>query len=493
MKKNYNVYFGFIILLVLLYFPIFGFLDTLPIRMWDEARMSINAYEMNLDNNLIVTHYEGKPEMYSTKPPLLQWFQLIFIKLIGINELSIRLPSAISGFLTCLLILFIAVKYFEDFWFGFIAVIILVTSQGYIGEHVVRSGDFDALLTFCTALYCLSFFLYLQYKKTKYLYITFIGLSLAFLTKSIAGLMFIPGLFIYSLIDKQFLSLLKNKHFFIGIGIFIFSAGGYFILREYMNPGYIIAANNNDIAGRYFTSVNFHQEGFWFYFHYMVNERFASWYILVPCGILLGLFHKNEKIFRLTLFSSLLALTYFLVISSAKTKLLWYDAQLYPFLAIIIAVFIHFIFNTLNNTEWLNINLKYKVLGFIFLFLIFLNPYMNIIDKTYKPEEISYNKDFYRISYFMRDALHNKFDINNYYLAQVDYRDQNYLYMKLLKEKGKKIDFKDWHQLDEGDKVIAHQANVKDFIEKNYNYDVIKDIHNIRLYKIKSRLQKNKL
>jgi len=42
--------------------PIFGHLDTLPIRISDESRLAINAYEMLKNKNYLVTHFEGKPD-----------------------------------------------------------------------------------------------------------------------------------------------------------------------------------------------------------------------------------------------------------------------------------------------------------------------------------------------------------------------------------------------------------------------------------------------
>jgi hypothetical protein len=41
--------------------PIFGHLDTLPIRISDESRLAINAHEMLQNKNYLVTHFEGKP------------------------------------------------------------------------------------------------------------------------------------------------------------------------------------------------------------------------------------------------------------------------------------------------------------------------------------------------------------------------------------------------------------------------------------------------
>jgi len=69
-----------IILLGLVYFPLFFNLDRLPLMPFDEARVAMSSYEMSENYNFLVVHYDGKPEMWSTKPPLTNWAQVFFIK-----------------------------------------------------------------------------------------------------------------------------------------------------------------------------------------------------------------------------------------------------------------------------------------------------------------------------------------------------------------------------------------------------------------------------
>ena len=96
------------------------------------------------------------------------------MKIIGVNELAIRLPSAFAALFTCFTLLFFSIRYIKSFWFGFIAVIILITSNGYIGDHSSRTGDYDALLTLFITLSSLFFYIYIEYKKEKHLYLFFI-------------------------------------------------------------------------------------------------------------------------------------------------------------------------------------------------------------------------------------------------------------------------------------------------------------------------------
>ena len=169
----------YVILVLLLAVPIFGFLDTLPIRIYDEARIAINAMEMFHSGDYIVTFFDYCPEMWNTKPPLLIWCQVFFMHIVGTNEIAIRLPSALAVFATCITLLVFSLRYLKNFWLAFIAIITLITCDGYVGTHISRTGDYDALLTFFTTLSCLLFFAYSETKKTKFLYLFFTALLLA--------------------------------------------------------------------------------------------------------------------------------------------------------------------------------------------------------------------------------------------------------------------------------------------------------------------------
>jgi len=52
-------------------FLLFGHIEKLPLRQYDEARQAINAMEMVQSGNWLVTTYDGEPETWNTKPPLL--------------------------------------------------------------------------------------------------------------------------------------------------------------------------------------------------------------------------------------------------------------------------------------------------------------------------------------------------------------------------------------------------------------------------------------
>jgi len=140
-KTHLKASWKYLLALLLIGIPIFLFLGALTIRLWDESRLAINACEMFHNGNYLVPTFDGAPEMWNTKPPLMIWLQVFSMKLLGINEWAIRLPSALAALFTCIILMFVSVRYVKNFWFGFIWALVLVTSSGYIEIHAVRTGD----------------------------------------------------------------------------------------------------------------------------------------------------------------------------------------------------------------------------------------------------------------------------------------------------------------------------------------------------------------
>jgi len=487
MLSFFKKYTKYIVLVALVCIPIFIHLDTLSVRQYDEARNAINAYEMYKNGNYIVTHFEGKPDMWNTKPPLLTWCQVAFMKVIGVNEFAVRLPSAIAAFLTCLVLLIFATRYLKLPWLGIIAVFILITSQGYVSIHSTRTGDFDALMTLFTTLSGLLFYWYCEKQNVKHLYLFFICTALAVLTKSINGLLFLPAIFIYSIVRKQFIPLLKSKHFYLGLGSFLLLVSGFYLLREAYNPGFIAAVRENELGGRFLEVLDNHKHPFSYYFKNLVNNRFKIWYLFVPCGLLVGLFIKHKMINRLTLFSSLMILTLFLVISNSQTKLEWYDVPLYPFLAILVATAIYYLFNFLKNLDWIKKHTAASLLPFIFLILIGFKPYKKILHKTVKPQEEAWIKDFYQISYFLKDGLNGKHNLNNQFISYNEYSPHILFYIIMLNEKGIRFANKNQAEFNVNEEVVVHQKNIQQFIEETYNYEITYKENQLVRYKILGR------
>ncbi|SFB98274.1 4-amino-4-deoxy-L-arabinose transferase [Flexibacter flexilis DSM 6793] len=463
-------YYKYLILAVLIYFPIFGRLGFLPIRIWDEARLAVNAFEMYKDGSYIVTHYEGQPDMWNTKPPLTIWCEVLSMKLFGVSEAAFRLPSAIAALLTCCLLLYICVHYLKSFRLGFIVVMVLVTCNGYIEVHGTRTGDYDSMLTLFTTAFCFLFYIFLENNQTKYYYAFFICVTLAILTKSVTGLMFGPALVLYALYQKKLLALLKNPHTYAGLAIVAIFAGGYYLLRESQNHGYLKAVWVNELGGRYANTIEDHKQPVQYYYNNFIDFQLTAWYLLVPCGAILGFYLKNERLRKIAQYSTLLAVVFFAIISSASTKLEWYDLPLYPFLAILIGVCINFLFDLVRDMKIVGQYLSYNSAPLALLIFLFFTPYHKIFKKTQSKDEPPYYYD-YTLSHYLQDAASGKIECNNDYLLYEGYNAQNLFYVMLLQEKGIKFSMKDWTKLEAGDTVVVFQENLRNYVYGTYEHE----------------------
>ena len=120
-------------------------MDGPSIYVYDEGIYANNAYEMAQSGDFITLKNNGEISDYNLKPPLVIVCQSFLMKVIGVNEWAVRLPSAISGLLTCLLVFFFTRRHFST-RAAYIALLLLLTTAGFVRVHVTRSGDLDSML-----------------------------------------------------------------------------------------------------------------------------------------------------------------------------------------------------------------------------------------------------------------------------------------------------------------------------------------------------------
>ncbi len=330
-------------LLILLYFVFFQHLDSFHVRNWDESMFGVNAYEMYKNGNFITPFYKNTPDLWNSKPPFLLWIQVFFTKILGFNELAIRLPSAIASSVSALMLFFFVQKR-SNIVLASCVFLVFITSFGVATFHSGRTGDSDALLSLFILLSFFSFYKFLfENHQTSILHF-FIFLSLAFLTKSIAALLFIPALLFVVVYLKKVKHILSEKYFYIGFGIFVMSSVSYIYLREMTNPGYINYLVNVDL-GRINKAVESHNEPFDFYFNNLFFYRFKYILLVIPGIFLLFI---NDKTKAVAVYVISLIVTYLFVISFSVTKLEWYDLPLFPMLSFASGYFIYFIIKTIK-------------------------------------------------------------------------------------------------------------------------------------------------
>lgn len=487
MPKNSLALLKILFVLVLIYTPFFMHLGNLPIRIWDEARLVANALEMQKDGNFLIPHFNGEPDMWNTKPPLMIISQVLFLNLMGNQELSFRMPSAIAGVLTCLLLLFFSWRYLKSYWFGVIAIMILITTDGYLGDHVARTGDYDALLVLFTTLSSLALFLWTEKQQNGLIHLFFIGLALGVLTKSVQALMFLPAIGIYLVYTKKLITLLRTKWFYLDLVLFIIIIASYYLARESANEGYLQAVRMNELGGRFFGTIENHKHEASYYIDLLYNSQFNTWFVFVFAGFMFA-FTLSESIFRrLAIFAALLSILYLVLISFSNTKLSWYTAPVFPFLSLLSAIviyrmYLYIIASSSYGIRWLTP----QITGFILLIMFFFYPYYNVIDKVYKPRDQPLAVKFFKLSNYLKKYVEGKHNPNGFIICHEGYSSHIDYYIDKLNAKGLSVRIKDVASLAVGDQVIYSEEFLESKIESRFEYTEIQDNDGVKLIKIVS-------
>ncbi len=484
MKRNDII--ALLVLIVIVSVPLFARLDVITIQLWDESRVGDHAIAMIRNNNWIVPTYHGDPDMWMTKPPLMPWLQALLMKTIGYNELAVRLPSAFAALGTCLLLFYFLRKKLNDFLPGVIAAIVLVTVPGYVIAHGTRTGEYDSLVTMFMTGYAIFFFLYCEEKKGKYLLWTFAFLIFAALTKGIQGVVFAPALLVYAIYKKSVVAALKEKQLYIGIAGFIVFVVGYYLLREHYNPGFLKIMWENEIGGRYSTVIEGHKGGPWEYMNQLITTYFNYWYLLVIPGVLTGVFSKDKAIKDITVFATIFAFLYLIIISGAQTQIYWYLLPAYPFLAILVCIFLYTVCKVLSGLGNVKELFYYNCAPYIFLILVLFAPYQKICDYVLSDvSDIYMPVERHNIQLFLQGILHRP-DKNMDGAAFIDDAFEQDLewYVMALQQEHRPFSIVRREHLRPDEKIVAFLPESRKFLEDNYNFNVLYSFHNVVMYKL---------
>lgn len=297
-----------------------------------------------------------------------------------------------------------------------------------------------------------------------------------------------PGLLIFSLFYFKKLAFFGKKQTYIAALYFIIPVLGYYLLREAFNPGYIKAAWYWDVAGRFNEHLTGDAPYFGFYVHLMQTEHYFHWFWISIAGIPLGLLIKDKKINTGILFALSCAIGFLLVISSASTQMLWYEAPIYPFMALLTAAAIYWGINLINS--WVT-NLHFNFLPYLLVIALCFTPYKNTFTGVYPPRvQHDWEKEAQALNFYLIKAYQNDRNLNGYSWVDDDlYNPYIYFYIKMFeKNKGQIITQKHLDSLNNGDTVIGFLNKIKPQIEAKYQTKVIEEFEEfLKVYKIEGR------
>ncbi len=311
---------------------------NLPMELWDESRNANNAMEMARHGGWMVPAFAGVPDHWNTKPPLLIWIMAALLRG-GLDPmLAVRLPSVAATMGSVLLVYVTCRALLHDRLAGMIGGLLVVCSPLFMGDHVGRTGDYDALLSFL----CLAFVIcggrYIDAESDRssgWIGAAGVLLFLAIMTKGVAAGLAVPGLAAYAVARRRFVAILRDRHLWASALGVIGGVAGWLALRERLDPGYFAAMWNNDVSGRLLTALDQHAEGPLFYLMTLAMA-FQPAILLLPTLLALRHDHDRERR-RLCLLMGVTASCWLIALSCARTKIYWYAAPSVPLLAIAIA------------------------------------------------------------------------------------------------------------------------------------------------------------
>lgn len=173
---------------------------SVPLLSHNEARRLVVVREMLATHQWLTPMKNGV--FYFEKPPFFYWVGVFFSTLFGSSaEWVMRLPSTLAALFTTGF-LYRRVRFYIGRQQALFSVLILVSSPCYV--NYARRAEINMLFGTLCFVALLLYFDYLQRGKQKYLYLSFLVLGLAVLTKGpVALIFFLTPMLVYGALQRE--------------------------------------------------------------------------------------------------------------------------------------------------------------------------------------------------------------------------------------------------------------------------------------------------
>ena len=392
---------GFVLVGYLL-FVAFAHLDDHQLEFYDEARRSINAYEMATgESHWLVPTYAGEADWFGTKPPLLIWIQAFFIRLLGVDTLAIRMPGALASLALVGLLVYWARREWGSALLGLLAAVIVYTSAEYVITHGARSGDYDALLVLFLTTQVVCVHRWVTTGRDKFVWCLGLAVLLAGYTKGVAGGFFLPALGLWMLWTPAGRRQLSRYPIYLSVGGAILAVAAYYFAREAVDPGFIRQVNKMEWGGRYFAEQNAQSLGPWYYLEHLYEDKyFYVFFLLAPWSVFAAA--RQQRALHPAYLSLFVASVFLLIISLAEMKLFWYKSPALPLIGLLAAYLL------VQAAEFLIRRTRQEWTGVLFLAYVMVFPIYHTVTLVLEPRKHMYSENV-KIRYrdFMRDKAVN--------------------------------------------------------------------------------------
>ncbi|BDY12031.1 ArnT family glycosyltransferase [Hydrogenimonas cancrithermarum] len=362
--------YGHFALAIVVYLSFFFNLGSVPLFDLDEGAFSEATREMLASGNYITTYLGG--ELRFDKPILIYWLQAASVKLFGLNEFALRLPSALAATAWTLL-LYAFSKHLYGRKTALLSAVFMASALQI--SVIAKAAIADSLLNLWIAGSMFAIFLYIQNREKKWLYLTFAAIALGVLTKGPVAVM-VPFVvtFLYFAIKRDLLFWAKSVFNPVGILIFLLIAGPWYWL-EYREQGmkFIEGFFLKHNLSRFENSFEGHSGSLLYYIPVLLVGTMPHTGILLVAFAQIKTWFRDERILFLTLWFGFV----FIFFSFSGTKLPHYVIYGYTPLFILMALG----FEKVRSSLWIVLPL-----GILMTVLLFLPEIAQALLPTIKDE-----------------------------------------------------------------------------------------------------------
>jgi hypothetical protein len=321
--KHNNLYYNLLIggIAALLFLP---FLGGVHLFDWDEINFAESAREMIASGNYTDVQINFVP--FWEKPPLFIWMQALSMLTFGINEFAARLPNAVCGIVS-LLILFNIGRNLRDQRFGLIWA--LLYGGSILPFFYFKSGIIDPWFNLFIFLGIYQFYLYFERNTGRTFHAGAAALytGLAVLTKGPVALLIVGITVAVILIRKKFRVHVKPIEILL-FALILMITGGFWFVLQLLEGNYHIIADFITYQIRLFRTKDAGHGGFLLY-HFVILfvGVFPASIIALPSLIRTRGFSGKNMGFYLWMF--LLFWVVLILFTIVKTKIVHYSSLCY--------------------------------------------------------------------------------------------------------------------------------------------------------------------
>ncbi len=242
----------------------FRHLDTLGLVGPDEPRYASIARAMATSGDWVTPRLDGKP--WFEKPVLYYWAAAGVMRLSGANEFSARMPSALAGALTALVLVWVGCR-FGDGEAGWVAATLFCTTVAAIGFSRAATADmlFSAALALSLAAAAEALFHSAEIRRASWMLAFGAALGLATLAKGPAAIVLAGGTVgLWAAVSRRWREALQLAHPWALLAFGVVAIPWYLVCAV-RNPDFVqtfLIAHN---VQRYLTGVFQHRQPFWFF------------------------------------------------------------------------------------------------------------------------------------------------------------------------------------------------------------------------------------